>query len=61
MRLSAPRFVVFLTTLAMAGLAIAIHYFGVQVPNAQFVTQHAFELLVASYGLLALGTLLRGL
>ncbi|MEM8627536.1 MAG: hypothetical protein AAGF32_06310 [Pseudomonadota bacterium] len=61
MRLSAPRFVVFMLTLAGVVTAVGIHYFGLAVPNVQFVTQHAFELLLASYALLAAGTLLRGL
>ena len=58
MRLSAPKFVVFLATLSAAGAAVAVEYFGADIP---YVGSQAFSVLLAAYGLLALGTMVRGL
>jgi len=58
MRLNAPKFVVFLATLGAAAAAVAVQYLGADIP---YVGQHAFPVLLGAYGLLALGTLVRGL
>jgi len=57
MRLSAPKFVVFLLAMIVAVAAIAVQYFGANVP---FVGQHSFAVLLAAFGLLTLGNLDRG-
>lgn len=58
MRLSAPTFPVFLISVALAGAVIAVKYFGVSIP---YVGGHLFEALLAAYGILLLGNLLRNI
>ena len=60
MKLSAPKFIVWLLALILAGLAIASKYVGIPVVGS-FVKQYDFWVMTAAYGLLFLGTLLKGL
>ena len=58
--LGAPRFITFAISLVIVALALGpslIHY----PPSLSFVTAHRFVLVLAAYGLLALGVLLPGL
>ena len=60
MKLSAPKFIVWLLALIAAGLAIASMY--VSIPYiGGFVGDNKFWFMTAAYGLLFLGTLFKGL
>ena len=60
MKLSAPKFLVWLLALVLAALAIVSKY--VAIPYVgDFVKQYDFWVMTAAYGLLFLGTLLKGL
>ena len=58
MRLSAPTLPVFLISVIIAGLVIAVRYAGVSVP---MVSGNLFEALLLAYAILLAGTLFRGL
>lgn len=58
MRLSAPRLPVFLLSLVIAGLVIAVRFGGYNVP---FVSGHLFESLIAAYVILLAGNVMKGL
>lgn len=60
MRLSAPKFIVWLLALILAVLAIVSRYTGIPVVGS-FVKQYDFWVMTAAYVLLFLGTLLRGM
>lgn len=60
MKLSAPKFIVWLLALILAALAIASKYVAIPVVG-NFVKQYDFWVMTAAYGLLLLGTLFRGL
>lgn len=60
MKLSAPKFVIWLLALILAGLAIASKYVGIPVVGS-FVKQNDFWVMTAAYGLLFLGTLFKGM
>ncbi len=60
MRLSAPKWIVWLLALILAALAIASKYVGIPVVGS-FVKQYDFWIMTVAYGLLFLGTLFRGL
>lgn len=58
MGLSAPTFIVFLISFVLAGLAVAIKYFGYAVP---VVDGYVFETMLAAYVVLFIGNLFKGL
>lgn len=58
MRLSAPTMLVFIISVALAGVVIAAKYFGVAIP---YVSAHLFEALLAAYALLLAGNLFRNI
>jgi hypothetical protein len=58
MKLSAPTVPIFLISVILAGLAVAVKYLGVSVP---YVGGHLFETLLAGYAVLLAGNLFRGL
>jgi len=58
MRLSAPRFPIFLLSLVIAGLVIAVRFGGYNVP---FISGHLFESLIVAYVILLAGNLMKGL
>ncbi len=60
MRLSAPKFIIWLIALILAALAILSKFIGIPVIGG-FVRQYDFWVMTAAYGLLLLGTLFRGL
>ncbi len=60
MRLSAPKFIVWLLALILAALAIVSKYYGIPAIGS-FVRQNDFWFMTAAYGLLFLGTLFNGL
>jgi hypothetical protein len=60
MKLSAPKFIVWLLALILAVLAIVSKYAGIPVIGG-FVKQYDFWVMTAAYGLLFLGTLFKGL
>ncbi|NLI54734.1 MAG: hypothetical protein GX417_10515 [Clostridiales bacterium] len=60
MRLSAPKFLVWLLALVLAALAIVSKYTGIPYIGS-FVRQYDFWFMTAAYGLLFLGTLFKGL
>ena len=60
MKLSAPKFIVWLLALILAALAIVSKYFSIPVVGS-FVKQYDFWVMTAAYGLLFLGTLFKGL
>ena len=60
MKLSAPKFLIWLLALILAGLAIASKYVGIPVIGG-FIKQNDFWVMTAAYGLLLLGTLFKGL
>ena len=60
MKLSAPKFLIWLLALILAGLAIASKYVGIPYIGS-FVKQYDFWFMTAAYGLLFLGTLFKGL
>lgn len=60
MRLSAPKFIVWLIALIIAALAIVSQFVGIPVIGA-FFKSNGFWAMVAAYGLLLLGTLFKGL
>jgi len=57
MKLSAPTLVVFLVSLAVAVLVLAVKYAGIAVP---VVSAHSFEVLLVAYALLLIGALFPG-
>lgn len=57
MNLSAPKQVVFL----IAGLLAALSLVGSQVTNIPVATEHAYWFMTAAFGLLAAGSLVKGL
>ena len=60
MKLSAPKFLIWLLALIFAALAIVSKY--VAIPYVgDFVRQYDFWVMTAAYGLLLHGTLLKGL
>lgn len=59
MRLSPPTLLVFTLSVILAGLVIAVKYFG--VAGIPYVGRYQFETLLAAYVLLLLGNLVRGL
>ncbi len=60
MKLSAPKFIIWLLALVLAALAIVSKF--VPIPYVgSFVKQYDFWVLTAAYGLLFLGTLFKGL
>ena len=60
MKLSAPKFIIWLLALILAGLAIASKYAGIPVVGS-FVRQNEFWVMTAAYVLLFLGTIFKGL
>lgn len=60
MKLSAPKFIIWLLALILAGLAIASKYVGIPVVGG-FIRQNDFWVMTAAYGLLFLGTIFKGL
>ncbi|MGE0613562.1 MAG: hypothetical protein AB7G34_03600 [Hyphomicrobiales bacterium] len=58
MNLSAPTIPVFLISIILAALVVAVKYFGVAIP---WVSGHLFESLLISYAILLAGNLFRGL
>lgn len=58
MRLSAPTLLVFIISVALAGVVIAAKYFGVSIP---YVSAHLFEALLAAYAILLAGNLFRNI
>ena len=60
MRLSAPKWLVWLLALILAALAIASKYVGIPYIGG-FVAKNDFWFMTAAYGLLFLGTLFKGL
>ena len=60
MKLSAPKFIIWLLALILAALAIASNYISIPVVGS-FVKQNDFWVMTAAYGLLFLGTLFKGL
>ena len=60
MKLSAPKFIIWLLALILAALAIVSKY--VAIPYVgDFVKQYDFWVMTAAYGLLLLGSMFRGL
>ena len=60
MKLSAPKFIIWLLALVLAALAIVSKY--VAIPYVgDFVKQYDFWVMTAAYGLLLLGTMFKGL
>ena len=60
MKLSAPKFLVWLLALILAALAIVSRYVAIPVVG-DFVKRYEFWVMTAAYGLLLLGTLFKGL
>jgi uncharacterized membrane protein len=60
MRLSAPKWVIWLLALILAALAIVSRYASIPYIGS-FVHANEFWFMTAAYGLLFLGTLFRGL
>lgn len=60
MKLSAPKFLVWLLALILAALAIVSKYAAIPYVG-DFVKQYDFWVMTAAYGLLLLGTLFKGL
>lgn len=59
MRLSAPTLPIFLISVVLACLVIAIKYFG--VGGIPYISGHLFETLLGAYVVLLVGNLFRGL
>ena len=60
MKLSAPKFIIWLLALVLAALAIVSKY--VAIPYVgDFVKQYDFWVMTAAYGLLLVGTMFKGL
>ena len=60
MKLSAPKFIIWLLALILAALAIVSKY--VAIPYVgDFVKQYDFWVMTAAYGLLLVGTMFKGL
>lgn len=59
MRLSAPTLPVFLISIALAGLVVAVKYFG--VGGIPYIGGRLFETLLGAYAVLLAGNLFRGL
>lgn len=59
MRLSPPTLPVFLLSVILAGLVVAVKYFGVS--GIPYVGGNLFETLLGAYALLLIGNLFRGL
>lgn len=60
MKLSAPKWLVWLLALILAALAIVSKYVGIPYIG-DFVKMYDFWFMTAAYGLLLLGTLFKGL
>lgn len=60
MKLSAPKFLIWLLALILAALAIVSKYVAIPYVGS-FVQQYDFWVMTAAYGLLLLGTLFKGL
>ena len=60
MKLSAPKFIIWLLALILAALAIASNYISIPVVGS-FVKQNDFWVMTAAYGLMFLGTIFKGL
>ena len=60
MKLSAPKFIIWLLALILAALAIVSKYTGIPYIGG-FVSQYDFWFITAAYGLLFLGTLFKGM
>ena len=62
MRLWAPSVPIFLISIIMAGLVIAIKYFGVDIPVAGAIVKRSlFDVLLLAYIVLFFGTVIRKL
>jgi hypothetical protein len=62
MHLTPPSFPVFVISVVIAALVIAVNYFGVNVPElTPFIKRNMFEALLAAYALLFIGVLFRRL
>jgi len=59
MKLSAPKVIVWVIALILAALAIVVQFTSIPVVGS-FVRQNDFWVMTAAYGLLFLGTLLKG-
>lgn len=59
MRLSPPTIPVFIISVVLAGLVVAVRYFGVS--GIPWVGSHVFETLLIAYAVLLLGNIFRGL
>ena len=59
MKLSAPKFLIWLLALILAALAILSKFIGIPVIGG-FIKQYDFWVMTAAYGLLLIGTLFRG-
>ncbi len=59
MRLSPPTLPVFLLSIVLAGLVVAVKYFG--VGGIPYISGNLFEALLGAYALLLAGNLFRGL
>ncbi|MDH3581610.1 MAG: hypothetical protein OEM91_13420 [Hyphomicrobiales bacterium] len=59
MRLSAPTLPVFLISIVLAAIVIAVKYFGVS--GIPYIGGRLFETLLAAYAVLLAGNLFRGL
>jgi hypothetical protein len=60
MKLTAPKFLIWLLALILAALAIVSKYVGIPYVG-DFVRQYDFWVMTAAYGLMLLGTLFKGL
>lgn len=58
MRLSAPTLVLFLISVIIAALVVAVRYLGIEIP---YLGNNAFEALLIAYVLLLTGNLFPGL
>jgi len=62
MRLWAPSVPIFIVSAILAGLVIAIKYFGINVPIAGSIVKHSlFDVLLLAYIVLFFGTVIRKL
>lgn len=57
MKLSGPSFGIFLISIILFILVIAVRYFGVAVP---VVAGNTFEMMIVAYVILLIGVLIRG-
>lgn len=62
MRLNAPTVPVFMISFVLVLAVVAVRYFGADIPIAgSIISGGLFEVLLAAYGILFLGNVLRGL